>query len=268
MHWRTAFRVATKGMRRYHLFEFLDQPWLPVRLRAAATNYLRAAYKITPFPTLWAEIIVGVLEQHRLDRIVDLGSGSGGPMELVTGQMEKLGHRPQVTLTDLYPVQTASSIDYWPNPVDAASVPAELRGLRTLFLSFHHFAPPTARAVLRRAYEQREPICIFEATSRTGPAIAVSFLIPLLVMLVTPSVRPVSVFQIFFTYLVPVVPLLALWDGLVSQLRTYSMTEMMELTAECRSPEYGWECGETDAPGIPFKTCYLIGHPKMPAVTV
>jgi hypothetical protein len=249
-------------MRRYQLFEFLDQPWLPDRLRAAAANYLKAAYATTSLPELWAEIIVGVLERCRLDRIVDLGSGSGGPMELVIRRMEKLGHRPGVTLTDLYPVKTRSAISYWPQPVDATGVPSELRGLRTLFLSFHHFAPATARAVLRHACEQREPICIFEATARTAPAIAASFLIPVLVLLVTPSIRPVSAFQIFFTYLVPVVPLLAFWDGLISQLRTYSMAELKGLTAGYSSDDYTWEIGYLNGSRVPFKTCYLVGCPK------
>jgi hypothetical protein len=43
-------------MRRYQLFEFLDQSWMPQRLRDAATRYLNAANRITPFPVLWAAV--------------------------------------------------------------------------------------------------------------------------------------------------------------------------------------------------------------------
>ena len=82
-------------MRRFQLFEFLDQPWLPGALRAAAANYLTAAYRTTPFPALWAEKIASVLERSGLGRIVDIGSGSGGPMELVMGHLEKRGYRPK-----------------------------------------------------------------------------------------------------------------------------------------------------------------------------
>jgi hypothetical protein len=94
------------------------------------------------------------------------------------------------------------------------------------------------------------------------PAVAVSFLIPVLVMLVTPSIRPVSGFQIFFTYVVPVVPLLAFWDGLVSQLRTYSMAELKDLTASYSSAGYTWEIGYLSGTRVPFRTCYLIGCPN------
>jgi hypothetical protein len=250
-------------MRRCQLFEFLDQSWLPDRLRVAATGYLTASYATTPFPARWAGILARVLDDCGLDRIIDIGSGSGGPIEAVLAEMAKLGRRPLVTLTDLYPVRTASSIDYWPEPVSATCVPAELRGLRTLFLVFHHFTPPMAQAVLQDAFNQRQPICIFEATSRTAPAIAVSFVLPFLVLLLTPFVRPKTVFQLFFTYLIPVVPLLVFWDGLVSQLRTYSTAELRELTAFCDSPEFVWEHGFIEESGVPFKTCYLIGRPKL-----
>ena len=249
-------------MRRYQLFEFLDQAWLPTRLRGAATAYLTAAHATTPFPALWAAKMARVLKDCGLDQIVDLGSGSGGPMHLVIKEMAAQGYRPRVTLTDLHPVRSAMGINYWPEPVHAADVPTGLRGLRTLFLTFHHFAPAAAQAVLRNAFDQREPICIFEVTSRTGTAIAVSFLIPLLIFLITPAMRPVSAFQIFFTYLIPAIPLLAFWDGLVSQLRTYSMAEFGELTEGLQSADYSWECGYIDAPRVPFKTCYLIGSPK------
>ena len=167
-----------------------------------------------------------------------------------------------MTLTDLHPVRSASLIDYWPMPVNATCVPAELHGLRTLFLCLHHFSPTNARAVLRDAFEQNQPICIFEATSRTATAVATSLLIPLLVLLVTPVIRPVTSFQLCFTYLIPAVPALAFWDGLVSQLRTYSMEELKELTASCTSRSYGWECGYIEAARVPFRTSYLIGCPR------
>jgi hypothetical protein len=258
----TRWSATFKRMHRYQLFEFLDQDWLPARLRTALTRYLVAAYKTTPFPRLWAEIIARVLGECGETRIVDIGSGSGGPMALVRQEMEKLGQRPRVTLTDLYPASSSSGIDYWPQPVDATQVPANLSGLRTLFLTFHHFAPPAAKAVLRDAFEQRQPICIFEATSRTAPAIAASLLIPLLVLLVTPFIRPVSSFQLFFTYLAPILPLMGFWDGLVSQLRTYSMAELQDFTNGFQSPHYAWECGVVDAVHVPFRTCYLIGRPR------
>jgi hypothetical protein len=84
-------------------------------------------------------------------------------------------------------------------------------------------------------------------------------LLPLLVLLLTPKIRPVSWVQIVFTYLLPVLPLLIFWDGLVSQLRTYSVNELEELTRGLQSSDYRWEIGLIQIPrmpGLPF----LIGR--------
>jgi hypothetical protein len=84
-----------------------------------------ASYAASPFPALWAGRLVRILDECGLDRIIDIGSGSSGPMELVLREMAKLGRKPSVTHTDLYPVRTPSSIDYWPASVCATCVPAE-----------------------------------------------------------------------------------------------------------------------------------------------
>jgi hypothetical protein len=196
--------------------------------------------------------------------IVDLGSGSGGPVGLVVKELEERGFRPSVILTDLYPQSAGSqtsSIAYWPEPVNAANVPAELPGIRTMFACFHHFRPEAARGILRGAFEQRRPICIFEGTSRTPAAIASALFIPLLVLLLTPKVKPLSGLRILFTYLVPILPLLMFWDGLVSHLRTYSVPEMEDFTHDLAAPDYAWEAGLIKIPRIPSGVPYLIGRP-------
>jgi hypothetical protein len=256
------------GMR-LHLFEWEDQSWFPAGLRAGMTSYLATAYGITPFPKLWAAHLSKLMSRDAVTEIVDLGSGSGGPVERVAKELGERGFQTRVILTDLYPngrdpefhAEWAGSIRYWPEPVNAISVPAELSGIRTMFASFHHFRPTPARAILRDAFEQRRPICIFEATSRTPSAIASAVLIPFLVLVLTPMVRPVSWMQLFFTYLVPVLPLLIFWDGLVSQLRTYSVKELGEFTRELASPEYLWEVGLIEIPRTPAGVPYLVGRP-------
>jgi hypothetical protein len=254
---------------RLHLFEWEDQPWFPAVLRAAITSYLATAYGITPFPRRWAKCLSKLMSQDATTDIVDLGSGSGGPILRVVRELTESGFKVRVTLTDLYPnvsgfesgADAGSSIRYWPEPVDAARVPAALFGIRTMFASFHHFRPQAARQILRDAFEQRRPIGIFEATSRTPAAIASALLIPLLVLLLTPLVRPLSWVQIVFTYLVPILPLLIFWDGLVSQLRTYSVRELVDFTRDLQSPAYRWEAGLIEIPRLPAGVPYLLGRP-------
>ena len=249
---------------RRHLFEWMDQPWLPGILRDAMRRYLSVAYRATPLPEQWARALAALLDETGEVALVDLGSGADGPVGLVLDSLVALGQTPQVTLTDLYPVDGPSDPTgrrrYWPTPVDARAVPPSLQGVRTLFAVFHHFAPADARTVLRDAFEQRQSICVFEGTSRTPVAIASSLLIPLLVLVMMPAVRPRSALVLCFTYLVPVLPLLIFWDGLVSHLRTYTAEELRELTSGLDAPDYHWSTGYLSAPGIPIVVPYLTGR--------
>ena len=67
--------------------------------------------------------------------------------------------------------------------------------------------------------------------------------------------------RIIFTYLIPIVPLFVLWDGVVSSLRTYSVEEMKELTGELKGAEnYAFEIGRE--PSGPGAMLYLLATPK------
>lgn len=252
---------------RVHLFEWLDQSWLPGGLRDAMRRYLATSYRMTPLPALWAEPLANVLLETGGSSIVDLGSGAAGPIHLVLEELQRFAVAPTVTVTDLYPVhltsaerQATSQVRAWPEPVDARAVPPALPGVRTMFAAFHHLRPDDAAQVLRDAFMQRQTIAVFEATSRTPAAVVLSLLIPLLVLALTPKVRPLTPAHIVFTYVIPILPLLIFWDGLVSHLRTYSVADLRALTRELDAPDYAWTIGSLSARGIPFTVPYLIGR--------
>ena len=246
---------------RLHLFEFNDQPWLPSIVRNALTAYLNVAYRSTPFGAMLAKRVATLLTLNGSNKIVDLCSGSGGPIAIVDEELKKQGVTTEITMTDLFPNPRSKtgSMDYWPQSVDARHVPPQLAGMRTMFASFHHFERQDAVLILRNAFEQRYPIAVFEVTARTPAGIITAILIPFGVLLMTPKIRPVTWFQIVFTYLIPILPLMVFWDGLVSQLRTYSPAEMKAMTLEMSAPDYHWDCGTMKVPGTPLAVPYLIG---------
>ena len=134
-------------------------------------------------------------------------------------------------LTDLFPNIPAferiasdsnGTIEYRRTSVDARAVPRELTGLRTLFNGFHHFKPEDARAILLDAAHAGQPIAIFEASRRTFKTMLLVLLLPLFVWITTPFMRPFLWKRLLFTYPLPCVPLICLWDGFVSQLRAYT----------------------------------------------
>ena len=60
---------------------------------------------------------------------------------------------------------------------------------------------------------------------------------------------------------IPIMPLLVLWDGIASSLRTYSVEEMNELIDSLNNKEaFKWEVGIVKSG--PGKILYLLGMKK------
>lgn len=248
----------------FHLFEFGDQKWFPKVLRDAETGYLTAAYRILPLPRLWAEKISTLFRYGEPGEVLDLCSGSGGPLPLILKELEARGFQVRGRLTDLFPnLKSAghSSISWVAEPVDATNVSPTLTGVRTVFAAFHHFGPDKAKAILRTAFDSGHAICVFEGGSRTLFGIATMLLVPLNVLALMPFVRPFRWSYLLFTYLIPMIPLVLFWDGIVSTLRIYSPKQMLQMTEDLRRPDYLWEIGLIPMRGIPGGFPYLIGRP-------
>jgi hypothetical protein len=81
--------------------------------------------------------------------------------------------------------------------------------------------------------------------------------VPLLVLVLTPFVKPFSAGRLIFTYLIPLAVPLILFDGIVSCLRSYTPAELEAMSAGLASPEYGFQVGQLDVRG--GKLTYLLG---------
>ena len=252
-------------MRRLHLFEFGDQQWFPQVLRDAETAYLTAAYRVYPaLARQWAEKISTVLHPNAAVEIVDLCAGSGGAMPQIIEYLRQRNHDVRAILTDLYPNPNPGldpRITWLPDPVDALCVPPTLTGVRTMFSAFHHFRPDAARSILKDAFDCRRAICIFESGSGTLLGLIAMLGVPLAVLALMPLANPFRWRYLLVTYLVPLTPIIMLWDGIVSMLRVYSTGEMRELTAGMQAPDYTWEFGHIKVRGIQGGLPYLIGRP-------
>lgn len=201
-------------------------------------------------------------------RVVDLCSGRG---ELVLALYEALASDEinlEFTLTDKFPNLTAFryicsqhplNLHYVSASVDATEV-LELVGLRTIFNAFHHFAPPSAKGVLENAVRAGQPICIFEIPERRLLTILPLLLTPVFVAIATPLIRPFRWKRLLWTYLLPLVPFMSCWDGVVSQLRAYTIDELLKLTQGFE--DYEWSAGSTSIQGQPGHLTYLLGAPR------
>lgn len=258
-------------MRRLHLAEIEDQPWCPRPVRDAATDYLEFMIRLGNAYAPVAPLLREALRRTGARRIVDLCSGGGGPWPRLLPELEREGGPVEVVLTDLYPnlealgrVRDAAGgrLSFREESVDATRIPPGLDGFRTLFTAFHHFPPERALAVLRDAVRARQGIGVFEATERSPAGVAAMLPAPLAVLLATPFIRPFRPSRLLWTYLLPAVPALVLWDGVVSCLRTYTPDELRAMTDELEGEGYRWEIGRARSRGAPAPVTYLLGWPE------
>ncbi|WVQ94729.1 hypothetical protein IAU59_001809 [Kwoniella sp. CBS 9459] len=164
-----------------------------------------------------------------------------------------------------------AGLSYIPESIDATSSPPSLsaqRHLRTFFLSFHHFNNELARGVLVDAMRNSEGIAIFELQScDVGSLVMIAMLGPLS-WLVTPFTRP-SLATLFFTYIIPLIPLILVIDGWISVYRTRSTPHILHLANLASlslalegddEPHWKWECG-SDMHTWPFgRMSWVVGR--------
>lgn len=256
-------------MGRIHLFEFEDLSWFPSFLRNYGTDFLQFLSNKTKMYKPIISIIKKGLEKSGTNQIIDLGSGGGGGLIWLNSELKKDIPNLKITLTDYYPnisafkftKKQAGNFEFVEKSVDARNVPAELNGLRTQFLSLHHFKSDDAKHILQNAISSNSSIAIFEAQERSVPSILAMLFSPISVLLTAPFIRPFKLGRIIFTYLIPIVPLFVLWDGIVSSLRTYSVKEMNELIDKLNGKEnYDWEVNKVKSG--PSVVLYLLGTKK------
>ena len=266
-------------MKRVHVLEFEDLQWFPGWLRTAMTNVIVVLGRALGVAPVLAKLVSRALEQRGIDQIVDLGSGGGGVMPDV---LERVREGPatsaaRLTLTDLYPNRDAleafndpevAELSYLADPVDATDFSSVPPGLKTMVNCFHHMRPQMARAILESAHDNGEPILIYEMGENKLPFALWLLGLPLALPLVgftclvlTPFVRPLTLRQLVFTYVIPLVPIFYAWDGQASMPRIYTPEDMDELLEGLDSPTYRWEMG--GAPTDKGKTLgtYLLGMP-------
>ena len=140
-------------MARLHLIELEDQPWLPASVRAYATDCLRALFSTLLHRSRVAERLRDVLEATGERELLDLCSGSSGPLGRLLDDLAEEGLDVNALLTDLHPHPELGQglsprLRYRAEPLDARQVPAELEGVRTIFAGLHHFRPPDAETIL------------------------------------------------------------------------------------------------------------------------
>lgn len=211
-------------------------------------------------------------------------------------------------LTDLAPHPAAwhplcasrPSLHYVAAPVDAAAapdshallaglgLPTDRRILRTFHLSFHHFPDALAVAILRDTFRTADAVAIVELIERSAASLLMEALMVVPMAVLTPwwacvGAGPgdagrgwgvgggVDWVLLFFTYVLPIVPFVVVFDGWMSSLRARTPGEVMALVERAkREPgteaglgeDWEWESGRECHTWPIGYTTYVVGRKK------
>jgi hypothetical protein len=235
-----------------HLWEIHDQHWCPPLIRNEVTLTLRNLWCMpvarwiedwigfrAPYKVVGDALINSLwdMEGHRHGyTVVDICSGSGGPIPKVTKYLNKSYRtRCNYILTDLYPnigqfkAIRSDLISFESKPVDACQLPAHLSSFfRTSFGSFHHLPPNVAHGIFEDIIENRGGIGIFEMTGPNIFSIVTAAIgVPIVGFFLMLTSRPS--FTRLFLWLSGIIPLILLIDGTLSNLRSYEKQDLLEM---------------------------------------
>jgi len=145
--------------------------------------------------------------------------------------------------------------------VDSNDFNAEKDGLYLSINSFHQFDVKKAREILNKVAQKRQPIAILEGNNDSlWQVFGMTVIVPLTVIFTAFFVKPFRLERIFFTYLIPVLPIVTLIDGFIALFKLYAPKDLDELTASVDCGAYTWRSGKLDN-GRGGKIIYLLGFP-------
>jgi hypothetical protein len=266
-------------MKRIQLFEFEDQSWFPNWMRSSLTKLIKVLLRLTGLEDDATLLVKSKLKELNTQQLVDLGSGAGGVMIDVYQGLKKDDSFKDVrlTLTDLYPNESViknindledPNLKYLSKPLDATKLADAPAGLKTIFNAFHHLPKEKAQSVLQSSAKNNSPILIYEMSSNNIPLIIwwLSLPISLLILIVmvlfmTPFVKQLTFKQIFFTYVIPIIPIAYAWDGQASFPRTYALSDFDELLEGIDQTNYTFEIKKLLNAKGKVQGYYVFGRP-------
>lgn len=270
------WKAGLLGWPRVHLLEIHDQEWCPQLVRHYVQASLHFVWTALGLYHVVIPELAGAMAECGADSIVDVCAGGGGPLPAVVATLSKVMGKPITgRFSDLFPnveqwshlTRDSDALSFEPNPVDATDFPASLsqsNRIRTMFACFHHFQPELAAAMLQDAVDKRQGIFVAELTHRSLFGVCWWFFVCCFSVVSWLFLRPFSWLVALFS-ITGWLPVVGVFDGVVSCLRTYTVDELRAMAHGLRdSDAFEWRIGERYLPWWPVPATYLVGVPKAP----
>ena len=260
--------MAVQLLPRLQLFEWEDQSFFPHQIRDALTNYLYLVWTVGGFYRTTLPVLEHTMHRCNRNHIYDLCSGGGGAWSHIVSALKERNVDIEVQLSDYYPnlkafealhKQSDGTIQFDAHSVNACTATLPTKAIVTLLLALHHFAPTDVEKILSNAVSQSSPIIIFEIQQRTVLDVLIMLIHLPICWIVMPFMKPTWM-QLLLTYIVPVIPLCIVWDGMVSAMRTYTPEELMAMAHKVDPTGlFTWESGLSKHPL--HSVSYFVGCP-------
>lgn len=230
-------------MRRLHLFEFCDQPWFGGVFREGFMDCLNQFNRVFRFYEGAARAFHNWSAQRGMLPVLDLASGGGDHIEmLLRGALRENITLPQIVLSDLYPQTNhfrslvarwgEKKVKFLGRPISALDTKDTEFRMRSCFSAFHHFDREQARLLIKDSLRNGDGLFIAECL-HSGWLAAILIILGIIPSMCAPFFSErISFSKVFFSTVLPIVPLIVVFDGLVSMLRLYSVPEIWELVPE------------------------------------
>ncbi len=229
---------------RRQAFEFMDLSQTPRYLRDSIVESLGNSIRWSGVYKNAAPVFAEFCARLQSNTLLDLCSGSGEPVAILLDTLNKQGEKlPCFLISDLFPVisKMEKVIEQFPDniqaintPLDALSVPDGIpHSARVVISSLHHFTPDQVRGILRDSAKKGKPIFILEPMNRRLMSVLkLGFFFFLSIMLNPIFSKHDRLLKVMFTYPIPLIPLIGMWDGVISVMRVYKEEELMAFTSD------------------------------------
>lgn len=126
-------------------------------------------------------------------------------------------------------IDASDAPDNMLDSLDLQQPPAFRRVFRLFSLAFHHFPDPLANSILANTLTTSSGFAILELQARTLSSWIMMALMGPLLLLITPFYFWRDPVHLIFTYLIPIVPFVVVFDGFISSLRTRTGEEIKSM---------------------------------------
>ncbi len=216
-----------------HLFEFNDAPWLPWPIRKTLFETMEMCNTyFRRFDREVAQQAIALATHHNLTTIVEMGAGHA-PVTRALLELEESDQlhlvpcdlipqtKTYAALAEAHPKRVFPRYDSIDSTTQHTWPPGTLLVVAS---AFHHVPPPSRESALATLTASADRVAVFEPIQRSLPSMLLTLtsIVPCLLLPIVLIKRPGRLRRIVCCWLFPIVPLMFLWDALVSCNRCWN----------------------------------------------